>query len=85
MSGCDDTLVLLYAYLDDVLDASSRAEIESHVGDCPDCRNRVDFEHSLLIHIRTRSKEEPLPVDLRRRLLECFDIDVADGTRRDEA
>ena len=83
MFGCDDTLDQLYAYLDEVLDEQARSEIELHVGDCPDCKDRVDFEYSLLVHIRKRSKEEPLPEELRRRLLECFDIDVPDGTRRD--
>lgn len=85
MAGCDDTLQLLYAYLDEVLDETARADIESHVGDCDECRDRVDFEYSLMTHIRKRSKEEPLPEELRRRLLECFDIDVTGDTRRDGA
>ncbi len=83
MADCDETLRQLYAYLDEMLDDSMRADIGSHVRDCPDCQKRVDFEYSLVVHIRQRSKEEPIPEDLRRRLLECFDLDVSDDTRRD--
>lgn len=83
MADCDETLRQLYAYLDEMLDDSMRADIGSHVRDCPDCKERVDFEYSLVVHIRQRSKEEPVPEELRRRLLECFDLDVSDGTRQD--
>ncbi len=88
MADCDETLRQLYAYLDHVLDESLRAEIDSHMGDCPDCKDRVDFEYSLMIHIRQRSKEEALPDELRQRLLDCFDLqnlDVTGDTRREDA
>lgn len=83
MADCDETLRQLYRYLDEVLDETVHVEIQSHVADCPECRDRVQFESSLLVHIRQRSKEEPIPEDLRRRLLECFDIDVSNDNRRD--
>lgn len=75
MADCDDTLRQLLEYLDDSLDEEIRIEIATHVEDCDGCRDRLDFESSLMIHIRRRSKEEPIPEELRRRLLECFDID----------
>jgi anti-sigma factor (TIGR02949 family) len=84
MADCDETLRQLYAYLDEILDADMRAEIESHVGDCDGCRDRIQFESLLMVHIRQRSKEEPLPEDLRRRLLECLDVGVSADTRWDE-
>lgn len=84
MADCDETLRQLYDYLDEVLDAALRADIESHVGDCSDCRDRIEFESLLMVHIRRRSKEEPLPEDLRRRLLECLNVDVSGDTRRDD-
>lgn len=83
MADCEETLRQLYEYLDEVLDEALRDDIGSHVRDCPDCKERVDFEYSLMIHIRQRSKEEPVPEELQRRLLECFDVDVSDGTRQD--
>jgi len=85
MANCDETLRQLYAYLDELLDEEMRVEIESHVGDCAGCRDRIEFESKLMVHIRQKSKEEPLPEDLRRRLLECLDVDVAADTRRDDA
>jgi len=84
MADCDETLRQLYAYLDELLDEEMRTEIQSHVGDCAGCRDRIEFESMLMIHIRRKSKEEPLPEDLRRRLLECLDVDVAPDTRRDD-
>lgn len=80
MAECDETIRQLYAYLDDFLDDSMRSEINSHLVDCPDCQGRVEFEYSLKVHIRERAKEEPLPDELRRRLLSCFDLDMTDGT-----
>lgn len=81
MADCEETLRQLYAYLDEALDEGLRSDIESHVGDCPDCSDRISFEYSLKVNIRMRSKEEPLPEELRVRLLECFDVDVSDDTR----
>lgn len=84
MADCQETLRQLYAYLDEILDEALEAEIESHVGDCPDCRDRIEFESLLLVHIRQRSKEEPLPEELRQRLLECLDVEVPLDNRRDD-
>ncbi|MEN9802328.1 MAG: putative zinc-finger, partial [Actinomycetota bacterium] len=48
MANCDETLHQLYAYLDELLDEEMRIEIESHVGDCPGCRDRIEFESKLM-------------------------------------
>lgn len=84
MATCEETLAQLYEYLDEVLDEEMRIDIATHIGGCSQCSSHVDFELSLMVHIRRKSKEEPLPEDLRRKLLECFDIDVSEATRRDE-
>lgn len=76
MADCRDTIRELYAYLDDILDESLRAQITTHLGDCPDCQDRVQFEHTLKARIRTKAVGEPLPESLRRRLLDCFDMDI---------
>lgn len=78
VAECDETIRQLYAYLDDFLDESLKTEISSHLVECPDCQGRVEFEYSLKAHIRVRAKEEPLPEELRQRLLNCFDLDVTD-------
>ena len=76
MADCRDTIRELYAYLDEVLDETVRAQITSHLDQCPDCQDRVQFEHTLKARIRIRAAEEPLPDTLRQRLLDCFDMDI---------
>ena len=76
MADCRDTIRELYAYLDEVLEESVRAQITSHLDECPDCQDRVQFEHTLKARIRIRAAEEPLPDTLRQRLLDCFDMDI---------
>lgn len=84
MATCEETLAQLYAYLDEVLDEEMRSDIATHIGGCTECSSHVDFELSLMVHIRRKSQEEPLPDELRRKILECFDIDVSDAARREE-
>ncbi len=76
MADCRDTIRELYAYLDEVLDEAVRSQITSHLDECPDCQDRVQFEHTLKARIRIRAAEEPLPDTLRQRLLDCFDMDI---------
>ena len=76
MADCRDTIRELYSYLDDALDESLRAQITTHLGACPDCQDRVQFEYTLKARIRTKAVDEPLPESLRRRLLDCFDMDI---------
>lgn len=76
MADCRDTIRELYAYLDEVLDEAVRAQITSHLDQCPDCQDRVQFEHTLKARIRIRAAEEPLPDTLRQRLIDCFDMDI---------
>ena len=78
MADCRDTIRELYAYLDEILDQDLRMQITSHLDECADCQERVEFEVTLKSRIRVRAADEPLPDALRRRLLDCFDMDVDD-------
>lgn len=78
MADCNDTIEQLYAYLDSVIDDTLRVEIDEHLHICPDCQGRIEFEHSLKIAIRERSNEEPVSDELRKRLLDCFNISLDD-------
>ena len=78
MADCRDTLRELYSYLDDVLEESLRVQITTHLEDCPDCQDRVQFEYTLKARIRARAAEEPLPESLRQRLLDCLDLNPDD-------
>jgi mycothiol system anti-sigma-R factor len=76
VADCNETIRQLYAYLDEMLDESLKNDIALHLGDCPDCQGRVEFEYSLKLNIRARAQEEPVPDELRERLLGCFNLDL---------
>lgn len=76
IEDCAETLQQLYGYLDQVLDEEMRASMDVHLAGCSDCKERVEFEYSLKVHLRTRAREEPIPDELRARLLGCFEIDI---------
>jgi len=78
MADCNDTIAQLYAYLDRFLDDELRLEIDEHLRVCRDCQGRLEFEHTLKLTIRERSREEPVDEELRQRLLDCFEIDLDD-------
>ncbi|MEY3617499.1 MAG: putative zinc-finger [Actinomycetota bacterium] len=78
MADCNDTIARLYVYLDRFLDDELRLEIDEHLRVCPDCQGRLEFEHTLKLTIRERSREEPVDEELRQRLLDCFEIDLDD-------
>ena len=78
MADCNETIEQLYAYLDKILDDRLRVEIDEHLHVCSDCQGRVEFEHSLKVAIRERSRDEQVSDELRQRLLACFDIDLDD-------
>lgn len=78
MADCNETIEQLYSYLDKILDDRLRVEIDEHLHVCPDCQGRLEFEHSLKIAIRERSRDEQVSDELRQRLLACFDIDLDD-------
>jgi len=76
MADCRETIRQLYSYLDEMLEESLRVQISTHLDECPDCQDRVEFEYTLKARIRARATDEPLPDELRQRLLDCFDMDI---------
>jgi anti-sigma factor RsiW len=58
-------------YVDDALDAATRAEVESHLATCAACREQIAFERDLRAGLRALPAPEPRPgfeAALRRRL-----------------
>ncbi len=58
-------------YVDDALDATTRAELESHLATCATCREQVAFERDLRAGLRALPVPEPRPgfeAAVRRRL-----------------
>jgi mycothiol system anti-sigma-R factor len=56
-------------YMDRVLTDVERAEAESHLDECAYCRKRYRFEETLRVFVRQAVAAEPIPVELRQKLL----------------
>lgn len=57
-------------YMDRVLTDAERAEAESHLDECAYCRKRYRFEETLRVFVRQAISSEPMPVELKQKLLE---------------
>jgi anti-sigma factor RsiW len=65
--NCKKVILELTSYLDGVLDASVRIDLEQHLSQCSDCRVVVDTTRKT-IQIFCNSEPVPLPEDVRKRL-----------------
>ena len=59
---------LLQPYVDRELTEAERIEAEAHLQLCERCARRYRFESSLRMYVR-RCCEEPMPVELKEKLL----------------
>ena len=65
--NCKKVIIELTSYLDGVLDAGVRIDLEEHLARCTDCRLVVDTTRKT-IQIFCNSEPVPLPEDVRSRL-----------------
>jgi anti-sigma factor RsiW len=65
--NCKNVLRELTSYLDGILDAEMRSDLELHLSRCTDCRVVVDTTRKT-IQIFCNSEPIPLPEDVRQRL-----------------
>ncbi len=65
--NCKKVILELTSYLDGVLDASVRIDLEQHLARCEDCRVVVDTTRKT-IQIFCNSEPVPLPDEVRERL-----------------
>jgi anti-sigma factor RsiW len=56
-------------FMDRVLTDAERAEAESHLDGCTYCRKRYRFEETLRVFVRQAVASEPMPVELKQKLL----------------
>ncbi|HEY8338963.1 MAG TPA: mycothiol system anti-sigma-R factor [Egibacteraceae bacterium] len=63
---CSEVLHELRRFLDGECDSDLESAVRAHLGDCPGCLDRADFERELkmLIAARCRSKAPPHLVQL---------------------
>jgi anti-sigma factor RsiW len=66
-------------YIDGELEAELCAEIESHMADCDNCRIVVDTL-SRTITLYRDTCHDPLPEDVKRRLLAALNLDQPSAT-----
>jgi mycothiol system anti-sigma-R factor len=69
MCNCDECEQWMQPYMDRVLTDAERAEAEEHLDECPYCRKRYRFEEHLRQFVRQAVAAEPMPVELKQRLL----------------
>jgi mycothiol system anti-sigma-R factor len=60
---------VMQQYMDRVLTDVERAEAEAHLDGCAYCRKRYRFEETLRVFVRQAVTAEPIPVELRQKLL----------------
>ena len=64
---CED---VMQPYMDRVLTDAERAEAEAHLDECSYCRKRYRFEENLRQFVRRAVAAEPMPIELKTKLLE---------------
>lgn len=69
MLSCQDCEKYLEVFLDQALDVKQSLDIEAHLSNCPDCRERVESERLMRQFIRDQVRETPLPTAVQRTLI----------------
>jgi anti-sigma factor (TIGR02949 family) len=60
---------VMQQFMDRVLTDAERAEAESHLDGCTYCRKRYRFEETLRVFVRQAVASEPMPIELKQKLL----------------
>ena len=68
MSNCDETLRVLYEFLDRELSPDELAEVQRHLDACPPCKDRFMFEADVLRLVRRSCREVSAPPQLVERV-----------------
>jgi anti-sigma factor (TIGR02949 family) len=61
---------VMQQFMDRVLTDAERAEAETHLDGCTYCRKRYRFEETLRVFVRQAVAAEPMPVELKQKLLD---------------
>jgi mycothiol system anti-sigma-R factor len=64
---CERALREIELYVDGELDAAEAQLLRAHLGDCPPCGNRAEFQRRLKALLAAKCASE-MPVSLRARL-----------------
>ena len=71
MMSCQEVMDVLYEYIDDELDEVTRLRVKGHMdmGQC-ECERALLFEIAFLKKVRGSLTSEPVPEDLRQRIID---------------
>jgi mycothiol system anti-sigma-R factor len=69
---CTSVLTLAYEYLDGETSPEQAAQVESHIGRCPECREHVERERAFLRSLRAGLAAEKCPAVVRDRIREAM-------------
>ncbi len=77
MVTCGDFLRELSEYLDDAVDPATRAELEKHVNECPNCWVICDTTRKT-IQVYKGMDPQPIPEDTHAKLLRILEKKAAE-------
>ncbi len=66
--NCTEFLDFVNSYLDDELEEQSRAEVEAHLADCPDCCCEVADWRTCIDWLRQTFPEQAPPAELWEKI-----------------
>jgi anti-sigma factor RsiW len=73
---CKDFLSELSDYLDETIDAATRAKLERHITECPNCWVIADTTRKT-IQIYKGMEPYPIPADVEIRLMQALEKKMA--------
>lgn len=76
MLTCKDFLSELSDYLDETIDAATRAKLERHITECPNCWVIADTTRRT-IRIYKGMEPHPIPEDVESRLMQALEKKIA--------
>ena len=77
MLTCKDFLHELSEYLDESIDAETRAKLDRHISECPNCWVIADTTKKT-IQIYKGMDPYPIPPDVETRLMQALEKKMAD-------
>jgi len=82
---CDEVLARVYTYLDGELDQGGCGEVREHLDECGPCLREYDLEEAVKKLVGKCCGTEPVPDDLRAKVLGkieqiCGEIKSAEST-----
>ena len=68
---CNELVELVTAYLDEALDADTRARFDAHLADCDGCENYLQ-QFRTTVRTLGEVRDNELDPDFRNKLLQAF-------------